>query len=303
MRPAILAAPAIIGAAVYLFAQANSPDAVARRATERLAIEAVNWGIPAVNYDRKYQAMVRAGGGFNQIVVWSRLTKDTDANIVPNPDLVYIMPFLNTRDAGPVVLEIPPAAEDGAIDGSLTDCWQTPLGEVGMSGEDKGKGARYVILPPDHRGKPPAGYIAFPSSYFQNYGLLRSVLRSASDADRSKAIAYVKQIKVYPLSQAANPPQTKFIDAADPLFDAPVRYDLRFFESLDHIVQLEPWHARDSAMIDTLRSLGIVKGQPFQPDPKALDVLKRAPLKAQAQFDAVSRRRFLPVLQASKGHW
>lgn len=301
MKPALIA-PVFIGAAVYMFAQAHSPDAIARRATERRAIEAVNWGIPAVNYDRMYQSMVHAGGGFNQIIVWTKLANHSDASLTPNPDLIYIMPFFNTKDGGPIVLEIP-AAGDSAVDGSLTDCWQTPLGDVGLTGEDKGKGARYVILPPDHKGKPPAGYTAFSSSYFQSYGLLRAILKSAGDVDRNNTIAYVKQIRLYPLSQASNPPPTKFIDASIPLFDSPIRYDLRFFESLDRMVQIEPWHARDNAIAGTLRSLGIVKGEPFQPDPKALDVLKRAPQKAQAQFDAVSRRRFLPVLQASKGHW
>jgi hypothetical protein len=46
-----------------------SPEDLACRTIERRAIEAVNWGMPAVNYDRMYQAMVRdAKGAFNQIV-------------------------------------------------------------------------------------------------------------------------------------------------------------------------------------------------------------------------------------------
>jgi hypothetical protein len=53
-------------------AQNLSADDLARRTIERRAVEAVNWGIPAVNYDRMVQAMVRdAKGDFNQIVYWS----------------------------------------------------------------------------------------------------------------------------------------------------------------------------------------------------------------------------------------
>ena len=40
-----------------------------RRMLHRRAVEAVVWGMPAVNYDAMYQALVRdAGGGFNQVV-------------------------------------------------------------------------------------------------------------------------------------------------------------------------------------------------------------------------------------------
>ena len=52
------------------------------------------------------------------------------------------------------------------------------------------------------------------------------------------------------------------------VFDGTIPYDLNTFQSLDHIVQTEPWLERDKAMIDQLRSLGIEKGKPFSPDSK-----------------------------------
>jgi hypothetical protein len=41
-----------------------------------------------------------------------------------------------------------------------------------------------------------------------------------------------------------------------------------FFESLHRIVQIEPWLPRDKVMIDMLKSIGIEKGKPFNPDEK-----------------------------------
>ena len=58
----------------------------------------------------------------------------------------------------------------------------------------------------------PEGYIAMPSATYTGYALLRSNLKSASEAEIAKAVAYGKRIKFYPLSQAANPPPTKFVD-------------------------------------------------------------------------------------------
>lgn len=61
--------------------------------------------------------------------------------LTPNPDAIYVMPFYNTKDVGPIVVEIPPA-DEGTIVGSLMDCWQTALEDVGPAGVDKGNGSR-----------------------------------------------------------------------------------------------------------------------------------------------------------------
>src|SRR6516164_10779660 len=118
---------------------------VANSVVNSRAVEAVIWGMPAVNYDLMYQAMVtQTHGEFNQIVYWSKLPSWKNQTLTPNPDAIYIMPFFNTKD-GPVVLEIPPAG-DGTIVGSVDDCWQTAVEDVGPAGLDKGKGGKYVIL-------------------------------------------------------------------------------------------------------------------------------------------------------------
>ena len=151
------------------------------------------------------------------------------------------------------------------------DAWQAALEDVGPAGVDKGKGGKYLILPPGYKEKAPDGYIALPSMTYQGYALLRSNLESGSDADIAKAVDYGKRIKLYPLSQAANPPATTFVDAIDVVYDATIPYDVRFFESLDRVVQIEPWLTRDKVMIDMLKSIGIEKGKPFNPDAKTQD--------------------------------
>ena len=57
------------------------------------------------------------------------------------------------------------------------------------------------------------------------------------------------------------------------VYDATIPWDMRFFESLDRIVQTEPWLTRDKVMIDQLKSIGIEKGKPFNPDAKTQDTL------------------------------
>jgi hypothetical protein len=184
-----------------------------------------------------------------------------------------------------MVLEIPPA-DDGLINGTIMDVWQVPLEDVGPTGVDKGKGGRYLILPPGYQGAVPDCYIALPSENYQGYALLRSILRSGSDADVANAVAYAKRIQLYSLSQDANAPPTTFVDAIDVIYDATIPYDVRFFQSLDRIVQTEPWLTRDKLMIDMLKSVGIEKGKPFNPDPKTQDILKTAAQEAHAALES-----------------
>jgi hypothetical protein len=261
-------------------AQTVSPAGLERRTVERRAVEAVIWGMPAVNFDLMFEAMLRTTrGGYNQVVYWSRLSDWKNQTLTPNPDAIYLMPFINTREAGPVVIEIPPA-DDGTINGTIMDSWQMPLEDVGPAGVDKGKGGKYLVLPPGYRDKPPAGYIVLPSQTFQGYALLRSILKSGSDADIAKAVAYGKRVKVYPLSQAGKPPATAFLDASNAVFDATIPYDVRFFQSLDRFVQREPWLTRDKAVIDVLRSVGIEKGKAFAPDTAQQELLTAAAREA-----------------------
>ncbi len=249
-------------------------EQLAERTIHRRAVEAIIWGMPVVNYDLMFQSMVRdASGGVNQILYWSGLSDWKNQYLTPNPDTIYFMPFFNTKDAGPMVLEIPPA-DEGSITGTIMDCWQMALEDVGPAGVDKGKGGKYLILPPGYKEKTPEGYTPLPSGTFQGFALLRSILKSRDAADIAKAVEYGKRVKLYPLSAASNPPATKFIDAINVVVTGVIPYDVRFFQSLDRMVQSEPWIERDRVMIDPLKSLGIEKGKPFQPDDKTADILK-----------------------------
>ena len=171
---------ATIGFAATPQAQTASSDEITNRVIEGRAIEAVIWGIPAVNYDLMLQAMIgSAKGKPNQIVFWSRLLDWKNQTLTPNPDVIYLMPFFDTKDAGPMVLEIPPA-DDGVLNGTIIDAWQVPLEDVGPAGVDKGKGGKYLILPPNHSAPVPDGYIPLPSMTYQGYALLRSILRAGA---------------------------------------------------------------------------------------------------------------------------
>ena len=280
----------------------SNPAEIADRALHRRAVEAVIWGMPAVNFELMRRQMVKLGGSANQVVFWSRPITWKNQTLTPNPDTIYVMPFFNTQEAGPVVLEIPPAGA-GTIVGSVDDCWQTAIADVGPAGVDKGQGGKYLVLPPDHPGEVPDGYIPLRSPTYQSYALLRSNYRSADEAGIADAVAYAKHVRVYPLSEAADPPQTTFIDAIDVLFDATIPYDARYFDALNSVVQAEPWLARDRVMIDSLKTIGIEKGNPFTPAGKARRILEAAAHEAHAWLVNRWKTSYFPPAYFDGGHW
>ncbi len=125
-----------------------------------------------------------------------------------------------------------------------------------------------------------------PSNTYQGYALLRSVLKSGSDADVAQAITYSTRVRLYPLAQADDPPETKYLDATGVVFDSTIRYDLCFFEALNAMIQAEPWLERDKAMIDPLKTIGIERGKRFEPDATTKQILEQAILEAKAWFEA-----------------
>jgi hypothetical protein len=255
------------------------------------AVEAVLWGMPAVNFERMLQAAAKNGAKPNQVVYWSRPVNWKNQTLTPNPDTIYLNPFYDTTN-GPVVVEIPPADADHVIVGSFDVAWQNALEDVGPAGADKGKGARYLITPPGYKQAPPDGYIVLRSETYRGFVILRSNFKSRSDADIRAAVEHGKRVRVYPLG--ADPASTVFVDAYDKPFDATIPYDATFFDLLGRFVQTEPWLERDKAMIDILRSIGIEKGKPFKPDAKTRSILDQAAREAHEVIALKYERGFDP---------
>jgi hypothetical protein len=284
-----LAAATTLGlSAPTQFAQAQSYSA--RDLNDRLlhgrAIEAVIWGMPAVNTDlMRQQMLTKTAGKVGQVIYWGRPLDWRNQTLTPNPDALYFMVFFDAKD-GPVVLDLPAGDAKGSFNGNIVTVWQMPLEDAGLLGVDKGKGGKFLILPPGYKEKAPEGYYALQSDTFGGYLLFRSNLQSHSDADVQASIAYGRRMKIYPLAQAANPPATLFTDVKDVDFDSTIRYDASFFENLDRVVQAEPWLDRDRAMIDPLKSLGIEKGKAFSHNEGTKALLNAAVKEAGAWLEA-----------------
>lgn len=249
-------------------------EKIADSAVLRRATEAAVWAMPAVNYEIMRSAM--APEGKTEFLYWSGLLDWQNQTLTPNPDLIYYMAFLDPGRDGPTVVDIPPETAGCVLNGSLCNIWQVPLEDVGRYGADEGKGARYLILPPHYDHAVPAGYIVLQSDTNRVYALLRSVLSAPTQQALDAGLEYCRQIAIYPLAQADNPPPTARRDLRGQLVDTRIPYDIGFWQALDRVIQDETWLPRDRPFAEMLATIGIERGKPFTPSARRTEVLEAA---------------------------
>jgi hypothetical protein len=71
--------------------------------------------------------------------------------LTPNTTSVYMASWLELGDE-PMVIETPPN-----VLGFLNDAWFHYVMDFGNAGPDKGKGGKFLILPPGYEGDVPQG--------------------------------------------------------------------------------------------------------------------------------------------------
>ncbi len=89
-----------------------------------------------------------------------------------NTDTVYCFAFLDLKKDGPTVVEIPA----GAGPGTVNDAFFRFVIDMGAPGPDRGKGGKYLILPPGYEGAIPGGYFTVRSTSWVNWVALRGFL-------------------------------------------------------------------------------------------------------------------------------
>jgi hypothetical protein len=214
---------------------------------------------------------------YNDIIWWPKGAGWKNQSLTVNTSVRYMYFFCNTREDGPIVVELPSAATGASFYGTILDAWQVPLTDIGF----EGKGGKYLVLPPDYNTDVPAGYIPVRPKTHNTYTLLRSIVASPSEEDVRAGDALVKQVKVYPLAKADNPPAQRFVDMTDIMYDGLVRYDESLYTSLARVLNEETVQPRDLQMMGMLLPLGIEKGKEFKPDDRTVAQLKAAAAEAK----------------------
>jgi hypothetical protein len=247
------------------------------------AVQTYLTGLPAVSTDAFRRSLAESFGPANQTAIISEQMLDAKTlALTGNNNTPYTFVWLDTKD-GPLVLEMPPEAL-----GMLDDSWQRWVTDVGVTGPDKGKGGKYLLLPPGYKGDIPEGYLVAHSHTFGNWLFFRVFLK---DGDPKPGVESVKKLlRVYPLAKAAKPPEMKFVDFSGKAFNTIGPADFSFFEYLNRVIQEEPNEALSPDTLGLFASIGIEKGKPFAPDARMKKVLTEAAAVGNATVRTLAYR-------------
>jgi hypothetical protein len=227
------------------------------------ATQVAIWAVPAVATYAVLRGTLDVGGKLNDVVALSQPLTSRHGFLTANDVTPYAISSLSTAD-GPMVVEVPPASKKTVFFGTFIDAWMRPIVDVGPTGKDEGKGAKYLFLPENYEGEAPTeGYFGFQLEGHGVHFAFRPISQNGGTIE--EAAAYARTLKVYPLAEADNPPATTFIDPFPEEWDTLPYYDIRLFEDINRIVQLQPARERDKSMFGLVTAIGIKKGEPFEP--------------------------------------
>jgi hypothetical protein len=239
------------------------------------------WALPLINtLGMKFGSEKVFGAGYNILPVWKKRLDAKTLVTTPNSDVIYAMSYLDLGKDGPMVFEAAPG-----LQGILLDFWQRPIpgptidgnaffGDVGLPGPDGGKGGKFVILPPGYTGPVPDGHFVYRAGTNNVFVFLRSFYQDPNNL--KPAVDVMEATKIYPLGGQASVKPMQFPDASGvPANMLPVS-DAGAFDQLKALIDSEGPQLADPDWLGMLAAIGIVQGQPFNPDPAGRAILDRA---------------------------
>jgi hypothetical protein len=229
-----------------------------------------------------------AGVQDNSVLIFSELMGSESLFLTANADTVYFLSIVDLS-SGPMVVETPPQAL-----ALFDDMWFQWIVDFGLSGPDRGEGGRFVLVPPDYDGAlPDSGYHVRHSRTTRAVLLGRSFMQDSDPAPTAELIK--STLKLYPYvpggvgtsvatlleghvkpAPPAEIPDTTFVEGSGKAFNTIPPSGLAFYELLNELVQQEPAGSTDIELMGQMAAIGIVKGQPFEPDERMRGILEDA---------------------------
>lgn len=225
-------------------------------------------GTKIASMDAIRKGILEFGPANTTAVLFEGLMDSKALFLTANTTSVYMFSWLQMGDE-PMVIETPPN-----VLGFINDHWFRYVTDFGNLGPDKGKGGKFLVLPPGYEGDVPEGYHVTRTNTFGNWVIWRGYQKDGSTAD---AVNNTKEkFRIYPLSRKDNPPKMKFVNASGKVLNTIHRMDEHIFDEINDVVQAEPLMGERPELLGHLAAIGIVKGQPFEPDERMRKILKAA---------------------------
>jgi hypothetical protein len=214
------------------------------------------------------RGMLEFGPANETVLIFETLMDSSALWLTPNTTNIYMATWLELTSE-PVVIETPPD-----VLGIIDDHWFKFVADFGRLGPDKALGGKFLILPPGYEGEVPDGYFVFRTNTYGNWVIWRGF---QVDGDPAPAVETTKKtFRMYPLSQKNDPPKMNFVNVSGKFNNTIHRMDYGIFEEINEVVQAEPSEGQDPEILGNLASIGIKKGQHFNPDTRMKKILAEA---------------------------
>ncbi len=246
-------------------------------------MEAFLTTIPAGSMEAVHRGYLDAGYERNgDIILTEQLMDAHSLFLTPNTESVYVMTWLDLSD-GPMVVESPPNTL-----GMVNDAYMRYVSDMGNAGPDRGKGGKFLYLPPGWEGEVPEGYFTFRSRTFGNAMFWRGFL---VNSDPAPAVQAAKDlIKIYPLGKTADDATMRFINGSGLAYNTIHANDINYYDEIKDTIEREPTAALSPEILGLLAAIGIEKGKPFAPDERMKKILTEAVAVGNATARAISFR-------------
>jgi len=230
------------------------------------AVEAMIMTTPAASLQGFRKGIQKWGPDNETMIYWHGRLDSRGLLLTGNTTVVYAFMWIDLKK-GPTVMETPPT-----VLGIIDDAWFHYLTDFGNAGPDKGKGGKYLLVPPDYQGEVPDGYIVKQSKTYGHWLAMRGFMK---DFEPDPVVKNMKEhFRLYPLG--SEPKEVNWVNVAMEDFNTLHAQDATFFEEVNQTVQEEPNSAQDPEILGLLASIGIQKGKPFKPDARMQKILAEA---------------------------
>jgi hypothetical protein len=238
------------------------------------AVHAYMTMLPALNViGMRDGSEAEFGAGYNVLPIWKDRMDSRAWVPTPNADVIYSMSYLDLKETGPLVIAAPPN-----VIGMFTDFFQRTISDVGAIGPDRARGGLYLLLPPNYDGEIPKGYFTFESPTYNVFLFFRTIMKKGKDgADPAPAVELAERTRIYPLwAMEKDVKPMEFPNGSGKRVNMMYPVDNSYWTKLKEFVDYEPVSAIDPELRGDLASIGIIKGQPFEPTEKQKELLQKA---------------------------
>lgn len=205
---------------------------------------------------------------YNKVLILDKLMDSKPLFLTANTSTLYSIPSLNMKETGPIIVEVP-----AGMLGAFNDAWFRYMEDIGPFGPDKGKGGKYIVIPPGYEGKIPKEYFVVQSKTYRVWIFMRAFIENGLEA----AVSNIKDnLSIYPLKLKGNAPKMEYISGTGKSFNTIHTNDYHFYEHVNDVIQEEPLEMIDSETRGLLASIGIEKGKKFAPDERMKRILTDA---------------------------